>query len=82
MSALDGNAAGGVLRDVFGAEVTAAATVCAGCGARRPVGELVAYLGGPGTVIRCRSCESLLMVVVTVGGRACVDLRGLAAFEP
>ena len=40
----------GVLQEVFGAEVTAARDRCAGCGATRPVGELVAYIGGPGTV--------------------------------
>jgi hypothetical protein len=33
MEALDGNAIGGLLRDVFGTEMTAAATECALCGA-------------------------------------------------
>lgn len=82
MSELDGNAAGGLLHDVFGTDVTAADTVCASCGATRMVAELVAYLGGPGLVIRCRSCSGLLIAVVTIRGRSCVDLRGLRAFAP
>ncbi len=78
MEALDGNAIGGLLLDVFGAEMTAATGVCAGCGATGPVAELVVYLQAPGTVVRCRDCTSVLMVVVDVRGTMCVDLRGLA----
>ncbi len=82
MSELDGNAAGGLLQDVFGTDVTAAETVCASCGATRVVAELVVYLEGPGTIVRCRSCTGLLMAVVTIRGRSCVDLGGLRAFAP
>jgi hypothetical protein len=82
MAALDGNAIGGLLYDVFGAEMTAATGVCAGCGASGPVAELEVYVRAPGTVVRCRSCGSVLMVLVTVRGVTCVDLRGLAALEP
>jgi uncharacterized Zn finger protein len=45
----------------------------------RQVAELVVYLRGPGTVVRCRSCGSVLMVFVTIHDRTCVDLMGLAA---
>jgi pimeloyl-ACP methyl ester carboxylesterase len=64
---------------VFGTEMTGAGSVCASCGARRPVAELTVYLRAPGTVVRCRSCDSVLMVFVEAYGRACVDLQGLAA---
>jgi Family of unknown function (DUF6510) len=79
MEALDGNAIGGLLHEVFGTEMTAAATVCGSCGAARPVAELAVYLWAPGTVVRCRSCGSVLMVFVKAHGRTCVDLLGLAA---
>jgi hypothetical protein len=46
------------------------------------VAELEVYLRGPGTVVRCRSCRNVQMVLVEVRGVACVDLRGLAALEP
>jgi hypothetical protein len=79
MEAVDGNAIGGLLHEVFGTEMTDAASICGGCGAAHRVAELAVYLRAPGTVVRCRSCDSVLMVFVTVHGRTCVDLLGLAA---
>jgi len=81
VTALDGNAIAGPLYDVFGVEMTAARGVCAVCGATAPVAEAVVYMRGPGVVARCRDCASVLMVLVTVRGRTCVDLRGLAALD-
>ncbi len=81
MEALDGNAIGGLLHEVFGAELTAATGVCGSCGARRPVAELAVYLRAPGTVVRCPSCDSVLMTFVEVREVWSVDMRGLAALE-
>lgn len=80
--ALDGNAIGGLLHDVFGTEMTTAAATCATCGATRPMAETVVYLRAPGTVVRCRSCTAVLMVVVRRGEQNCVDASGLAALQP
>lgn len=82
MRPLDGNAIAGLLRDVFGVEMTMATCVCSTCGASAHVAELAVYLGGPGTTVRCRTCTSIVMVFVTIRGVTCVDLRGQAAFEP
>jgi hypothetical protein len=79
METLDGNAIGGLLQDVFGAEMTNATGECAHCGARGPVAECVVYVGGPGTVVRCRTCSGVLMVLVTVREITCVDLMGLTS---
>jgi hypothetical protein len=81
MDALDGNAIAGMLFDVFGAEMTTSTAACANCGARAPAAELVVYLRAPGTVARCRTCMSVLMVLVTIHERTCVDLRGLATLD-
>jgi Family of unknown function (DUF6510) len=78
MDALDGNAIAGQLVEVFGAEMTTATVVCASCGASGAVAELMVYVQAPGTVVRCRSCKSVLMVLVTARGFTCVDLRGLS----
>lgn len=78
MTALDGNAIGGLLHEIFGAEMTAAAGTCAHCGCRRQVAEWVVYLGGPGTVARCRDCGGLLIVLTQVKNMNCVDLMGLS----
>jgi DNA-directed RNA polymerase subunit RPC12/RpoP len=81
MDAVDGNAIGGLLRDVFGEEMTAARGECASCGATAFVAELVVYLPALGTVARCRTCGSVVMVLVRRREITCVDLRGLAALE-
>jgi hypothetical protein len=81
MDALDGNAIGGLLIDVFGAEMTAAGSTCATCGATRPVAELVVYRRAPGTVVRCRTCGSVLMVFISRHGVTSVDLSGLATLS-
>jgi uncharacterized Zn finger protein len=78
-SALDGNAIGGLLHEVFGAEMTTAVSTCGSCGAVRQVAELVVYRPGLGTVVRCRSCGSVLMVFAEVREIMCVDLSGLAS---
>lgn len=85
MEAVDGNAIGGLLHEVFGTEMTDSASVCVcvcgSCGAARQVAELAVYLHAPGTVVRCRSCDSVLMVFVKIHDRTCVDLMGLAALS-
>ena len=81
MTALDGNAIAGSLHEVFGVELTAALGTCAGCGATAPVAELVVYMRGPGVVGRCRTCDAVMIVLVTIRGTTCVDLRGVAALE-
>ncbi len=80
-AALDGNAVGGLLIELFGTEMTAALGTCATCGARRPLAETAVYLRAPGAVMRCRSCQSLLIVVARVRALNCVDLTGLAALD-
>ena len=82
MDAVDGNAIGGLLIDVFGTEMTAASSTCGTCGASRPVAELVVYRRAPGTVVRCRTCGSVLMVFVTPHGRDVRRPRRAGQLEP
>jgi len=81
MDALDGNAIAGKLVAVFGEEMTMARVTCANCAAESLIGEIAVYLRAPGTVVRCRHCDNLLMVFVDAHGFTCVDLRGLAALD-
>ena len=80
-NALDGNAIGGMLMEMFGAEMTTAVATCGSCGAASQVAELPVYMPGLGTVVRCRSCESVLMVFTAVREVTCVDLMGLASLS-
>lgn len=82
MEPLDGNAIAGLLVEVFGVEMTTATGTCGNCGAVGQLAETVVYVGGPGAVARCRSCESVLMVVTTIRATACVDLQGMADIRP
>ena len=77
MDAVDGNAIAGRLHDVFGAEMTTTTCICVHCGASRQVAGLHVYAHGPGTVATCPSCRATVMVLVTIRGVTCVDLRGL-----
>jgi Family of unknown function (DUF6510) len=81
MEALDGNAIGGLMHEVFGVEMTAVRGTCMHCGAVAQMAELVVYLEAPGTVGRCRTCENVVLVVVDVRGIKCVDLSGLDMLE-
>ena len=78
---LDGNAAAGVLQDVFALEVTAARGKCDGCGAVGAVGELMLYAHAPGLVFRCPHCDAVVLRIVTDGTRFWLDARGLRSLE-
>ena len=78
---LDGNAAAGVLGEVFAVDVTAAVGRCAGCGAVAVLAQARVYVDAPGTVVRCAGCDAVLLRVVTAPGRAWLDLRGLAVLQ-
>lgn len=63
-SFLDGNAIAGLLQDVFGRDMTAETGCCDGCGATTVLAAVRVYRSGPGDVVRCPNCESVLMVIV------------------
>ena len=58
---LDANAAAGILYDVFSAEMTASPTECAHCGREGEVGTLLAFMQGPGIILRCPACEDVVL---------------------
>jgi hypothetical protein len=76
MEHLDGNAAAGLLAEVFAFDVTVARAICAGCGAEAPVGELAAYGLAMGAILRCSTCDMPLVRVARLGDSYGVDLRG------
>ena len=78
---LDGNAAAGILGEVFVAEMTVATTTCSTCGAVAQVGQLRAYLSAPGAVLRCAACGAAQIRVVRGPDRAWVDLRGVQVLQ-
>jgi hypothetical protein len=76
---LDGNAAGGVLREVFARDVTSALATCIGCERTSPVGTLLDYGGEMGVILRCPTCDTVMLrVVVSTPGWLQVDASGTA----
>lgn len=73
---LDGNAAGGLLAEIFPFEMTTAQVICAGCQADAPLGALLVYATAMGTVVRCPSCDTALIRITQVRGAYWLDLRG------
>lgn len=78
---LDGNAIAGLLREIFAIEMTTAIGTCANCGAVNEVGRLQVYVQAPGTVVRCPSCEAVLMRFVRGRGRYWMDMSGTRTLE-
>ncbi len=58
---LDGNAAGGVLREVFAVDPTAAVSTCAHCGVPAPLGQHLVYADAPALVLRCPGCMQVVL---------------------
>jgi hypothetical protein len=77
----DGNAAAGVLTEVFVPEMTMAVTTCAFCGAVSRLGELSAYMRAPGTVLRCATCGAVQIRLVETSQQVWLDMRGVQALQ-
>jgi uncharacterized protein DUF6510 len=78
---LDGNVAAGILASIFFPEMTVAATSCGHCGAVRQLGELDAYVNNPGVILRCSSCEGVVLRVMQNHNRVWLDLRGMSLLQ-
>ena len=77
-STLDGNAVGGLLREVFAFEATTARTTCAGCSRVAPMAELRLYAVELGAVLRCHSCDEVVVRIARTPRGLWLDLRGAA----
>jgi ribosomal protein S27E len=78
---LDGNAAAGTLQEIFPFEMTLVQATCTGCGATNMIGATVVYMHGMGTVIRCPSCDTVLIRVAHAKGRYFLDMRGVRVLQ-
>ena len=73
---LDGNAAAGLLSELFVPDLTAARATCAGCGANQAVGALMVYAHGMGTVMRCSSCDGVVLCITRTATQLWLDPTG------
>ncbi len=73
---LDGNAAGGLLCELFAPDVTGAEITCAGCGAVAAVGAIRAFGGSMGAVLRCAHCDTVVLRLSHTPAGLWLDMRG------
>ena len=73
---LDGNAAAGMLSEIFVPDFTMARTTCAVCGATRLAGALLVYAHGMGMVMRCPSCDAVILRIARTRNKLWLDLTG------
>src|SRR6266516_6461262 len=73
---LDANATAGLLYEIFGTEMTASPTECAHCGKEGEMGTLLAFKQGPGIVLRCSSCENVVIRIIQTPEAIYLDARG------
>ncbi|HJZ11108.1 MAG TPA: DUF6510 family protein [Acidobacteriota bacterium] len=73
---LDANATAGLLYEIFGVEMTAAPTECAHCGNEDEIGTLLAFTQGPGVILRCSTCEHVVLRIVQKPDEIILDARG------
>lgn len=73
---LDGNAAAGILSELFVPDFTTARATCGTCGATRAFGALLVYAHGMGTVMRCPGCDAVVLRVARTPTQLWLDLTG------
>lgn len=73
---LDGNAVAGLLHEIFAIEMTATPTECATCGNEAELGALLAFTQAPGAVLRCPTCENVMIRIVQTPQATYLDARG------
>ena len=73
---VDGNAAAGILSEVFVPDLTAARARCAGCGVMQTIGALMVYAHGMGTVVRCPECDGVILRIARTPTHVWLDATG------
>ena len=73
---LDANAVAGLLYEIFGMEMTDALGECFSCGNQAEMGTLLAFIHGPGVVLRCSTCEHVVIRIVKTPDEIFLDARG------
>ena len=80
-AALDGNAAAGLLQQIFAIDVTMASIACDSCQLVQPLAALRLYGLPMGNILRCPRCEATLIRAVAREKECWLDLRGVSALR-
>jgi hypothetical protein len=73
---LDGNFTAGILSEVFVPDITSTRARCANCGTIHPLGALPVYGQNMGAVMRCPTCDAVVLRVARTSRRLWLDPTG------
>ena len=73
---LDGNSAAGILSEVFVPDITTSRAMCASCGTIRSLGALPLYGQNMGAVMRCPTCDAVVLRVARTPRQVWLDPTG------
>jgi hypothetical protein len=73
---LDGNAAAGLLQEIFVSDITSARIQCRECGSIAAVGSLRLYAAQMGAVLRCGHCDGVVMRTVHTPHDCWLEMTG------
>jgi hypothetical protein len=73
---LDGNAAGGILSELFAFDVTAASVICEGCESEGEIAQARVYGGTMGALLRCAHCDTVMIRLTHTPRGFFLDMRG------
>ena len=80
-AALDGNAAAGLLQQIFAIDITLAQITCGGCQLVQPLAALRLYGLPMGNILCCPRCQATLIRAVARDQECWLDLRGAAGLH-
>jgi hypothetical protein len=78
---LDGNAAAGLLQEIFVLEITTAQIQCEACGSTKAVGCLRVYAIPMGAVLRCHHCDGIVMRAVHTPHGRWLEMTGASCLR-
>ena len=73
---LDGNAAAGLLGELFALDMTVATLTCDGCGTVAEIGAERLYGGSMGAIFRCAACSGVVIRLSHTPAGLFLDMRG------
>src|SRR2546425_132831 len=79
---VDGNAVAGQLEQIFGRDMTMTIARCAGCARDAQIGALMAFVRGPGVVLRCPACQNAIARIVETPSATYLEARGTPKRAP
>lgn len=78
---VDGNAAGGLLLELFGQDMTGARATCAHCDHEAALADAVAEMDAAGVILLCRGCGHTLVTYLRTEGRRTLSIGGLMTLQ-